>query len=131
MADYIDRDAALASIDAALNNATGDLYDAYVAIRALPAVTVGVKPLVWEPLRIAGFGAYDDLFKVAVYAATEGEKAEVENTRATRIRAALEPTDAVNPAAIRAAALREVADMFGPIVRDAILALIDKEPGNG
>ena len=36
--------------------------------------------------------------------------------------------DLVDPAAIRAAALRETADMFGPIVRDTILALIDKEP---
>lgn len=38
MGDLIDRDAALASIAAALNNATGDLYDAYAAIRSLPSV---------------------------------------------------------------------------------------------
>lgn len=39
MIDLIDRDAALGSIERALNNATGDLYDAYAALRALPAAT--------------------------------------------------------------------------------------------
>lgn len=36
MSDMIDRAAALAAIDAALNNATGDLFDAHAAIAALP-----------------------------------------------------------------------------------------------
>ena len=38
MTDLIKRDAALAAIDTALNNATGDLFDCHAAIRALPAI---------------------------------------------------------------------------------------------
>ena len=45
MDDLIKRDDALAAIDTALNNATGDLFDCHAAIHALPAMTVGVKPL--------------------------------------------------------------------------------------
>jgi hypothetical protein len=48
MTDLIKRDDALDAIDTALNNATGDLFDCHAAIRALPAVAVGVKLLVWE-----------------------------------------------------------------------------------
>ena len=38
MTDLIKRDDALAAIDTALNNATGDLFDCHAAIRALPAI---------------------------------------------------------------------------------------------
>lgn len=38
MTDLIKRDDALAAIDMALNNATGDLFDCHAAICALPAV---------------------------------------------------------------------------------------------
>ncbi len=46
--DMIRRVDALRVIDKALNNATGDLFDAYAAIADLPPVTVGVKSLDWE-----------------------------------------------------------------------------------
>jgi uncharacterized membrane protein YccC len=40
MTDLIKRDDAMAAIDGALDNATGDLFDCHAAIRALPAVKV-------------------------------------------------------------------------------------------
>jgi hypothetical protein len=54
MTDLIKRDDALDAIDTALNNATGDLFDCHAAIRALPAVTVGMQPLVWEKDSLKG-----------------------------------------------------------------------------
>lgn len=57
--DILLRDNVLKCIETALNNATGDLYDVYSAIRALPAVTpaVKVKPLVWTQVASSVYDA--------------------------------------------------------------------------
>ena len=60
----IDKAEALASIEKALNNATGDLYDAYAAISAIPARGVGVKSLVWKPDAMKG--SYPDRLRAVM-----------------------------------------------------------------
>ena len=67
------------------------------AIAALPAVSapvaVRMKPLVWEPLRVAGLHAFCPLFRVIYYADDAEDAARQEATRTARIMAAIDAPD--------------------------------------
>lgn len=125
------------------------------AINALPAVTVGVKPLNWhegdEPDEWKS-GPYDvwcELGKFQLYywsivlgephETADAAKAAAYAHHRARILAAIEPVAVPDPAAIREAALREAAETARKTVECcqscasveiAILALIQKGPTN-
>ena len=100
--DLIRRGDALAIVvrDRVPTNRTGSEFrvvstqDMLKAIAALPAVTVGVRPLVWEPLTLKGLHAFCPLFGVVHYADDADDAAKQDAARAARILAALDLTPA-------------------------------------
>lgn len=182
--DLIRRGDALAAVQAAYDDSgfEPDLADAAARIAALPAVTVGVKPLVWDGFVSGCYrieikeGGIANLWRYSAEMVENEEpdlicggyltlismdelKAKADADHAARIRAALTsthvgasqaPDPVVNdPAAIREAALREAEEALRDwqdslnthrstetaitvgMAADVVLALIDKEPGNG
>lgn len=55
------------------------------------AGAVRVKPLVWGPMRVSGFEAYDPIFAEPAFASDMAELFKIDADRDARIRAALEP----------------------------------------
>lgn len=110
-------------------------------LAALPAVTVGVKPLEWQ-LHAANEGVYysafDPLYGREVEAPNEATCDAIDQSRTARILAALEPVAAPDPAAIREAHLAflnvdyqvqdgdEFTERAWEQLRAAILALTQK-----
>ena len=101
----IDKAEALASIEKALNNATGDLYDAYAAIAALPARGEHGVDAVLD-------AAHDYLMEQYGYSPLKHP------TDRALILAALSPTDAAHARDCCDLCGSDVTDMDGHLVHD-------------
>ena len=103
--DLIRRGDAIAAIPAnaaanTLGPCGGARLNAVLALRALPAVQVTVKPLEWEPIGIL-FHAFDPLFETVAISETPDV---YDSERAARIRSALAVTPAPDAAKVEALA---------------------------